>query len=194
MAWDSLEMYTNGLDFFGDIVATVPADAWDRESPCEGWTALDVLGHVGSATIMGAAILAGEPMTFAPADPPGANVVGDPATWWAEVEAGARAAAETVEDLDRVVDSPMGPRTVREGLSFPAADLYLHGWDVAAATGRNLVLPAEAIEFIETMFTHIPDEVSRRPGVFGPKRHAPHRASATEKLIAFTGRDPEFAA
>lgn len=192
MAWDALETYTNGLDFFGDVVDAVPADAWDRPSPCIGWTAKDVLGHVGQVTAMGSAILAGEPMAFEDADPPGGAVTGSPAQWWAQIEAAARAAAETVEDLDAVVESPMGTRTVREGLSFPAVDLFVHGWDVAAATGDRVELPPEAIDFIEAVFKHIPDDAVRVPGVFGPKRSAGHSASPTAKLIAFTGRDPDF--
>ncbi|MFZ2512170.1 MAG: maleylpyruvate isomerase N-terminal domain-containing protein, partial [Gordonia sp. (in: high G+C Gram-positive bacteria)] len=62
MAWDSLDMYRNGLEFFSGVVETVPAAGWDRASPCAGWTARDVLGHVGTATAMGAAILADEPI------------------------------------------------------------------------------------------------------------------------------------
>ncbi len=192
MAWDSLEMYTNGLDFFAGVVDSVPDGAWDRPSPCAGWTALDVLGHVGQATAMGSAILAGEPIAFAAVQPPREAVTGVPASWWAEIEAAGRAAAESVEDLDAVVESPMGSRTVREGLSFPAVDLFIHGWDLAAAAGRSIELPPEAIEFTEAMFAQIPDDVSRVPGVFGPRRHAGHEASPTAKLIAFTGRDPEF--
>ncbi|MFZ2511688.1 MAG: TIGR03086 family metal-binding protein, partial [Gordonia sp. (in: high G+C Gram-positive bacteria)] len=112
--------------------------------------------------------------------------------WWAQRAAEARAAADTVDDLDRVVDSPMGPRTVREGLSFPAVDLFIHGWDLAAAIGNSVEIPPAAITFIEAMFGHIPDEASRQPGVFGPKRDAARDATPTAALIAFTGRDPGF--
>ncbi|MEZ5210877.1 TIGR03086 family metal-binding protein [Gordonia sp. (in: high G+C Gram-positive bacteria)] len=192
MAWDSLQMYSNGLDFFGEVVDAVPADGWGRPSPCAGWTALDVLGHVGAATAMGAAILAGEPVEFTRVDPPGGAVTGDPGTWWAQVEAAARDAATSVDDLDRVVNSPRGPRTIEEGLSFPAADLFLHGWDIAAATGRRVEIPGEAVDFIHGMFKDMPAEIYRGPGIFGPEVHAGHGASATDKLIAFTGRDPHF--
>lgn len=192
MAWDSLDMYRNGLDFFSGVVEAVPAAAWDRASPCAGWTARDVLGHVGTATAMGAAILTAEPIAVTPADPPGGAITGDPVSWWARLDADARAAAATADDLDRVVDSPMGPRTVREGLSFPAVDLFIHGWDLAATAGNSVEIPPEAIAFTEAMFAHIPDEVSRRPGVFGPKRGAARDATPTAALIAFTGRDPDL--
>ncbi len=194
MAWDSLDMYTHGLDFFGTVVDAVPAAAWERASPCAGWTALDVLGHVGIATEVGAQILLGGdvPTDFAAPEPPSSIITGAPAAWWVGVASTGRAAAATVDDLDRVVNSPMGPRPIRDGLSFPAADLYLHGWDIAAATGAEVEFPPEAIEFIHAMFTQIPDEVVRTPGVFGPQRDAGPNPSATAGLIAFTGRDPDF--
>ncbi|MCK0439697.1 TIGR03086 family metal-binding protein [Gordonia alkaliphila] len=192
MAWDALDLYTHGLDFFSEVVDAVPVDSWNRASPCAGWTGRDVLGHVGAGTEMGIAILSGKPMTYEAVDPPGSVVPDDPAAWWRDLAAAARTALATVEDLDRVVESPAGPRSVRDGLSFPGVDLFLHGWDLAAATGQKVELPAEAIAFTEQMFTHIPDEVSRQPGVFGPALEAPADASATDRLLSFTGRDPSF--
>lgn len=190
MSWDALHTYDNGLDFFGAVVRAVPAGDWGRPSPCAGWSALDVLGHVGLSTGVGVTILRGETVTVSPVEPPSAAVSGDPVAWWDELEAGAHAALKSVDDLDRIVDSPAGPRTVREGLSFPAADLYMHGWDLATATGRDIEIPAEAIEFIEGLFADIPDEITRRPGVFGPPVSAPEDASPTDVLMAFAGRDP----
>ncbi|GAA3971461.1 TIGR03086 family metal-binding protein [Gordonia caeni] len=190
MSWDALQTYDNGLDFFGAVVHAVPADRWGRPSPCAGWSALDVLGHVGLTTAVGATILRGETVTVTPVEPPSSAVSGDPVVWWDGLQAQAHAALTSVDDLDRVIDSPAGPRTVREGLSFPAADLYMHGWDLATATGRDLDIPAEAIEFISGMFADIPDEITRRPGVFGPPVSVPEDASPTATLMAFAGRDP----
>lgn len=192
MAWSSADMYSNGLDFFTSVVDGVSADSWDRPSPCEGWTAADVLGHLGEATSMGAKILRGGDMSFSRHEPPSSIIDGEPAQWWAALADEARNALASVEDLDRQVDSPMGQRSIREGLSFPAVDLFLHGWDLAAATGQSVTFPDEAIEFTHAMFANIPEEVSRRPGVFGQPVPAPPEASPTDELIAWTGRDPHF--
>ncbi|MFT4202041.1 TIGR03086 family metal-binding protein [Gordonia sp. (in: high G+C Gram-positive bacteria)] len=187
---DVLTIYRDGLDFFGSTVQAVPDGAWRRSSPCAGWTALDVLGHVGETTRLGAVILKGEPFEPSSYDPPGTAVDGDPAFWWNQQAAKARQTLGDGVDLDREVDSPMGRRTVREGLSFPAADLYLHGWDLGTATGQQVVIPDEAIAFIRGMFAYIPEDAARRPGVFDAAKPAPEGASPTEELIAFTGRDP----
>jgi uncharacterized protein (TIGR03086 family) len=190
MSDDVLDIYRNGLDFFESIVQGVPGGAWQRPSPCAGWTALDVLGHVGQATSIGAQIVRGETVVPSEFDPPSTAVDGDPAFWWVQQATPARAVLDEGIDLDLVVDSPMGRRSVREGLAFPAADLYMHGWDLGAATGNAVEIPDEAIAFINALFEKIPEEMTRRPGVFGPAVASPDGATATQVLMAFAGRDP----
>lgn len=190
MAWTPIDMYSSGLEFFGNVVEATAGDAWQNASPCDGWSALDVLGHVGSATAMGVHILRGEEMTFAQQDSPSSAVEGDPRSWWASLATTARDAIAGISpaDLTREVDTPMGRRTVGEGLSFPAVDLFFHAWDLAAATGRSVEFPDEAVEFIRAMFEHVPAEATRRPGVFADPLEAPEGASSTEQLIAWSGR------
>ncbi|NNG97797.1 TIGR03086 family metal-binding protein [Gordonia araii] len=187
-----LDIYKDGLDFFEEIVQAVPGGAWERPAPCDGWTALDVLGHVGETTRLGARILRGEAVGPDNFDPPSKAVDGDPAFWWVQQATSARETLAEGVDLDLEVESPMGRRTIRDGLAFPAADLYLHGWDLGTATGRPVTIPDGVIAFINGMFQYIPDEVARRPGVFGPAVQAPSDATATDVLIAFTGRDPRW--
>ncbi|EGD54690.1 TIGR03086 family metal-binding protein [Gordonia neofelifaecis] len=194
MTWNALDAYDNGLSFFSEIVEAVPADRWAAPSPCDGWTALDVLGHVGEAASVGARILRGGELDFTRHDPPSSAVEGDPAAWWSARATEARDALTGATDLDREVDSPAGRRTVRDGLSFPAVDLYLHGWDIAAATGRTVGFPDDAIVFINGVFDGVPDEVTRRPGVFAAAVSVPEGGDATTRLIGWAGRDPEWAA
>lgn len=196
MAWNALDTYENGLRFFTDVVGAVPADQWGARSPCAGWTARDVLGHVGEATTVGAQILRGGQMQFTRHEPPSSAIVGDPVAWWEEAVAGAREALSSVtdDDLDREVDSPAGRRTVRDGLSFPAVDLYIHGWDLAAACGRSVRFPAEAVDFIRGVFAHVPDEATRRPGVFAAAVSVSDDSDDTDRVLGFAGRDPRWSA
>ena len=190
MTYTALDLYNDGLTFFTEIVDATPEQAWSAPSPCAGWTGLDVLGHLSDATEAGARILRGEVFEFVAHDPPSSAVQGEPAAHWRGLAANAREAAASVDDLDRIVDSPMGKRTVAEGLSFPAADLFLHGWDLAATAGRTVTFPAPAIAFMNGLFDALPDELVRQPGVFGPAVTPPGGADATETLIARCGRDP----
>ncbi len=143
---------------------------------------------------MGARILRGGDMSFDRRDPPSSIIEGEPLTWWKDLSSEAREALAGVEDLDREVDTPMGRRSIREGLSFPAADLFLHGWDLAVATGQSVAFPDEAVEFVRAMFENVPEEITRRPGVFSPAVETPEGSNPTEALIAWSGRDPRWGA
>lgn len=194
MTWSSNIAYLRGLDVLSKVVEQVPTDAWRRPSPCAGWRAIDVLGHVGAATDMGIRILRGQPMSFDEVDPPGDAVDGEPSRWWAGLASQARQAVEEIDevDLERIVDSPGGGRSVREGLSFPAADLFVHAWDIARATEVTVAIPEEAVPFVRSLGELVPSEMMRSPGVFGPEVEVPDDASEVDRLLAWTGRDPSW--
>lgn len=193
MKWTPDTAFVHGLDVFDGVVATVPATGWHRPTPCAGWRLLDVLGHLGQGVGYGTALLRGTAGPWAPVDPPGAAVTGDPGTWWAALSADARHAVNGV-DLTRVVEGPMGPRTVADGLGFPALDLFVHAWDLAAALGHDLDLPDAAIGFAHGVLAHVPPERLRSAPVFGPEADVPDDATPTQLFVAWTGRDPQWQA
>lgn len=194
MSWSSDEAYLRGIEVMSEVVQQVPSAAWSQPSPCDGWRALDVLGHVGSATDMGVRILRGGDLHFVRQDPPGDAVEGDPQQWWNELTAPAQDAVASLDEggLDRLVDTPMGQRSVRDGLRFPAADLFLHAWDIAKATGVSVSIPDEAVPFVRSLGEAVPPEMMRSPGVFGAEVPVPADASAVDRLLGWCGRDPSW--
>ncbi len=183
-------MFDSGLDVFGAVVAGVSPEDWERPSPCEGWRAIDVLGHLGSSVEMGVSVLRGEQPTWPDVERPGDLVGGDPAEDWQGLATQARAALDGA-DLDREMDTPMGRRTVADRLAFPALDLYVHAWDIGQATGQPVEIPAEVVEFAHSYIDPIPAEMVRGPqGAFGPELTPPDDATPTEVFMAWTGRDP----
>jgi uncharacterized protein (TIGR03086 family) len=186
MAWTPDVAFITGLDFFDDIVRSVGAHDWQRPSPCTGWTALDVLGHIGIATEFGTKLLRGEQPEWYPIEPPGKSVSGDPAQWWAGKVEPAKDAVRGV-DLAKEVDSPMGRRSIGQGLSFPAVDLFVHGWDLARSIGRDVEIPYEVIEFAHQALERIPAEQLRSSQVFGAEVELPADATATQRFVAWTG-------
>ena len=184
------QIFDRGLDVFGDVVGRLEPSDWDRPSPCEGWTALDVLGHLGSAIDFGVAIMRGEQHTWPEAPRPADLVDGDPVGYWRGITERARAALEGA-DLDMVRETPVGPRTVAEGLAFPAIDLFVHAWDIGRSAGIDVEIPADTIEFAHAYIDPLPVELVRGPrGAFGPEVTVPTDASPTEVFIAWTGRHP----
>lgn len=180
--------FVRGIGVFDDVLARVPDHMWDAPSPCTEWTARDVVGHVIGTMSKGAAVLRGEPY---PSDPsrPGDAAGDDPLSAWREIADSVRTALTGV-DLTRVLDSPSGKRTVAEGLRFPAADLAVHAWDVATATGQRLQLSDELLAHIMSTSQQVPEDVLRGPDLFGPARQAPADADDTLELMAWLGRDP----
>jgi uncharacterized protein (TIGR03086 family) len=189
MTWTPDVNFVQGLDFFSAVVSQVPSDGWQRPSPCAEWSALDVLGHVGFTTEFGTKLLqGGSPDFSAIPDPPRSAVTGDPQQWWRSLVAPAKQAVEGA-DLSRVVDSPIGPRSIGEGLSFPGVDLFLHGWDLARSVGADVTIPVEAMEFAHQVIDPIPDQQKRSPQVFGPVVEVPPDASPQVQFLAWSGRD-----
>ena len=45
------DRYRHHADRFDRLLAAVPADRWDAPSPCDGWTALDVVRHVADTEL-----------------------------------------------------------------------------------------------------------------------------------------------
>lgn len=73
-------------------------------------------------------------------------------------------------------------------------EVLVHGWDLAAATRHDYSADAALIdaarEFVEATVSQNPDGV---PGLFGPPVEAPAGASPLDRLLAMTGRNPQWA-
>ena len=191
MPWRPDEAFLHGLDFFGNVVGRVPSSDWEKPSPCTGWRVIDVLGHVGTAVRFGTALLRGESPEWKPLDPPGSPVGPDPAAWWSMLVEPARQAVRGA-DLSQVVDSPMGRRSIGDGLSFPAVDLFVHAWDLGRGAGIDVVVPTEAMEFAHSVIDPIPDEQKRSPRVFAEQVPPPADATPSQSFLAWAGRDPAW--
>ena len=105
-----------------------------------------MFGHVGSAVRFGTNLLRDDRPVWEPVDPPGAVVEGEPGAWWETLAGPAREAVSGVE-LSRVVESPMGRRSIGEGLSFPALDLFVHAWDLGRVVGADVDIWFRCVSF-----------------------------------------------
>jgi uncharacterized protein (TIGR03086 family) len=117
--------------------------------------------------------------------------VGDPRAWWDTLVNPARQAVAGA-DLTVVVESPVGKRSIGDGLSFPALDLFIHAWDLAHSVGQDVVIPDEAIEFAHVTFGPIPPEQMRSARIFADPVAGPPDATHSEEFIAWTGRNPRW--
>ncbi len=184
------ERYRRRAEAFERKVAAVQPDQWDNPSPCEKWTAKDVVDHI---VMMHGAMLTPVARKLEPAD--------DPLTAFQE----ARAAVEDVLD-DPILaltetGTPTGPMTAEQHIDQVVSDdLVLHGWDLARATGQDETMEPVDVERLWASTAAIPPEVMekyRTPGafgegieVFGPEVKVPPDAPLQDRLLGLIGRQP----
>ncbi|SCL45118.1 TIGR03086 family protein [Micromonospora citrea] len=125
------------------IVDAVPPHTWDALSPCEGWSARDVVGHLIETqreTLTGHGVDLGD----AP------HLAVDPAAAWAEHSRRVLDALADDELVGRTYDGFLGPTTVGGTVEqFHVWDMYVHRWDLARAAGLDAAFTDAELDRIE---------------------------------------------
>jgi uncharacterized protein (TIGR03086 family) len=169
---------------FTDIVEAVETGAWDRPSPCEGWSARDVLAHVTRSELDHLDRVGLTP------DPPLTS--DDPVTAWPSVRDHVQAALDDPATASKGYEGLFGPSTLAASIDqFYTPDLMVHGWDIARATGLADMeaMPAEDVERYHAALHSLGDAI-RQPGAFGPEVPVAEDASPQDRFLAFLGRLP----
>ncbi|MGK5682900.1 TIGR03086 family metal-binding protein [Actinoplanes sp. URMC 104] len=169
------------MSFTDDLAALVrdtPPALATAPTPCHDWDVAALIGHLHQ---VGAALdlaMSGAPV---------------PAGHWGEPFPGYDLSALSWAGPPATVDMGgmvMPGRTVADML---VADLVLHGWDLARATGRALPVPAELAGTTLTFLTAF-QEQGRRMGLFGPPVEVPAGAGDLDRALGLSGRDPAWSA
>jgi uncharacterized protein (TIGR03086 family) len=72
---------------------------------------------------------------------------------------------------------------------FYTADVFMHTWDLARATGQDVNLdPVKCAELLEGMRED--EKAMRSSGQYGPRVDVPEDADVQAKLLGFIGRTP----
>jgi uncharacterized protein (TIGR03086 family) len=158
---------------------------WDAPAPAAGWTARDVVRHL--TTWFPAFLAAGAQVRLAHGPPVGDDPV---AAWTVHADS----VQTLLDDPDTAARVLVDPHTGRLPLAvavdrFYTADVFMHTWDLARATGQDERLDpgycAELLAGMEPM-----EEVIRASGHYGPRVPVPPGAGPQARLLAFVGRDP----
>ncbi len=165
-----------------DVIEAVPTAAWTSPSPCEGWTARDVLRHVIETQ---RELFTGRGLALG--DQPDTDA--DPAQAW-------RNHAERVRQVisDDAVpaiayDGYFGPTTLGATLEqFYVWDMYVHRWDIAQAAGLDAGLTDAELDRIEQGADSF-GEALYMDGICRPGAQAPAAAGRLVHLLARLGRE-----
>ena len=183
----NLRDFTRAAYTFDAVVRRAPSDTWERQSPCEDWTAAEVVGHIVWTMHR---ITAGARGRERPAEQPEADIAGDdPVATWNGAFHETLAALDRPGALDTTVDVAFGTTTIDGVLAFVPSDLLAHAWDVATAAGIDAHLPADLCERFAVGIAAAGDGV-RGPGRMAAAVAVPADADAATRFIAQTGRTP----
>lgn len=168
-----------------DIAEIVPEHAWASPSPCEGWTALDVLHHVATTELD----LLGR-MPFSPVEH---IATADARARWPVVRDLVQHALDTPDQAGHEYDGYFGPTTFEATIDhFYNTDLVVHAWDIARAAGLHSYEAIAADEMVRIRSDFGPQftDLMRTPGIFGPEVAVGANASEQDRFLAWLGRNP----
>lgn len=180
------DRYRRRAAAFTDKIAVVPAGAWDAPTPCDDWSARELVDHVVNTQGMFLGFV-GQEVGDVP------SVGDDPVGAWTTTSAVIQARLDDPEGATTEFDGLGGPSTFETAVDrFLSFDLVVHGWDLARATGQDETIDPDevvqafaAVRAIEAAF----GDRMRSPGVFGPALEAPPDATEQQRLLAFVGRE-----
>src|SRR3954447_18886765 len=160
------ERYARLSEEFADKVAAVPDGKWESPSPCEGWTARDVVRHVVQTQGMFLGFV-GRELGDIP------SVDDDPAAAWDAARAVVLADLENPERAAAEYDGFQGKSTFEAGVDrFLCFDLIVHGWDLARTAGLDERIDDEDLARIKVAAEGF-GPAMRGPQAFGPELEAP---------------------
>jgi uncharacterized protein (TIGR03086 family) len=170
---------------FTERVRGVAPSAWDNPAPCDGWVARDVVRHL--VQWFPAFLRAGADVEL----PKVPAVDDDPVAAWAVHNDGVQALLDDPATRGRILADPrLGDIPLDKAVGmFYTADVFMHTWDLARATGQDERLdPDKCAQLLEAMLPM--DRALRASGHYGPRVDVAEDADMQTRLIAFIGRMP----
>jgi uncharacterized protein (TIGR03086 family) len=168
---------------FTERVLATPS--WTAPAPVEGWTARDVVRHL---TEWLPAFLAAGAGTDLPRGP---SADEDPVAAWQVHCDGVQAVLDDPETAHRELANPhIGRLPLATAIDqFYTADVFMHTWDLARATGQDDRLdPGFCAQLLAGMQPI--EQILRSSGQYGPRVEVPAGADIQTRLLGFIGRDP----
>lgn len=186
---ENLRIWTKALYGFDHVARMAQPGDWDNPSPCEGWTARHVIGHVLAIQRYFESRIAGTEPTMNPMVAPDQNAGDDPYATWSAARDAVLAAVDQPGVLHRVVKGFAGPTSVDDMIGFNVADTTIHAWDLARALGVDDRLDPDCVARALANTEPVADRL-RAAGMFADRVDIPADADPQTRLLAFTGRRP----
>jgi uncharacterized protein (TIGR03086 family) len=179
----------------GELIGRVSVDLMDRPTPCPRFDVRTLLGHMLFAADRVAAAGRREPLSE---NSPAPRDVDDAEWGGAFSQAGAEAleAWGLPEAMNGEIVLPFGTFPATVVAQIYALEQATHAWDLAVAVGARAELDEELAEALLPEAVQIirPEYRGPEPMPFAAVIEVDSRAPAYDRLVAFMGRQPKWAA
>jgi uncharacterized protein (TIGR03086 family) len=171
---EPIDVLSRALDQAEGLLAAVPADRLGAPTPCADWDVSTLVAHL-VATPRNFLTMAQGGQPDWSAEP------SLPSDWTGEF----RAAADELVGTWRRADES----ATAESVDWQTAELAVHAWDLARATGQAVELDPECAER-GLAFMGVALTAENRGAAFGAAVTVPEDAPVYDRLVALAGRDP----
>jgi len=172
------------------VVRGIADETLDAPTPCAEYDVKALVNHLFQVIVQFQRLAAKEPSDFGTATP---DRVAEGPDWRERL-------ASEADLLVAAWSAPGAEEGTTGGMNMPARlvgsmallDLTVHVWDLARATGQEYPGADEPVVTELTGTVAELEPTARKMGVFGEAVTAAEGASAFERLLARTGRDPRW--
>ena len=184
-----IDAYQGAVQQIRTTIAAVTANQHNSSTPCAEWTVQSLINHTLEVQKFANSVLSGSEV-----DPSRMSDVSHPLP-----SEGAEAALKAITDttlatlksidLAATVKTPFGEMPGAQFIMVPIADMIVHTWDLAKATGQSTTLDSGLCELGFNVLGHVA-EGGRQSGAFGAEVSVPETASFQDRMLGLSGRTP----
>jgi uncharacterized protein (TIGR03086 family) len=183
---ENLRNFTKAMYGFDAVAQRVQPDQWGNDTPCDGWTASDVVAHL-CGTIEALTQMTDTGEVVMPSTP---DVGGDPLGYWNQTRDTVLATLDQPGAIHTEGSFWWGPMSIDRLLAFVQWDPLGHSWDLARATGQEAHADDEVAEASIATIEPMADTL-RKMNLMGDPVDVPADADAMSRFLGLTGRDPD---
>jgi uncharacterized protein (TIGR03086 family) len=186
---DTVALLERALDQTAGLIAAIEPGQAGLPTPCAGWDVRALVGHLIGQDLRNFLISArGESADW---QVPAAEIGDDWAAAFGDRAEPVRAAWRAA-DLDRPVAGPGGQAPLRARADQQIAELAMHDWDLARATGQRQAEldPALAEHALRWSRGRLRPEFRGPDKAFGVEVPVAEDAPVYDRLAGWFGRDP----
>lgn len=172
--------FTRAARAVDDLLAHLTGDQWLAPTPCTGWTVADVTQHLIDVNLNFARQLDQVSVQAAASASTSGDLLGSYRRSTAALQQVLSGPGDVSIDI---------PAQLRSRVALRVADLLIHCWDIAVATGTPLHL-AEDLCVEALAFAQSRSAALQRSGEFASPQPVDEQAPAIDRLAALSGRTP----